>query len=391
MRDVQRPTVSSLQRRSHSVATTPARVLITGGAGFIGAHLAAELISAGYRVRVLDKLDPQVHPERAAPAYLDPAAELIVGDVRDGAIVRRALEGVDAVCHLASAVGVGQSMYEIERYTSINDVGTAVLLQAIAETNIRRLLVASSMSIYGEGLAQGAEGSVEPQERSLEQLKLGRWELCAPDGTELTPLPTPETKQPSLSSIYALNKYNQERMCLIFGRAYGREVVATRFFNVYGPYQALSNPYTGVLAIFAARLLNGKPPLVFEDGNQRRDFVHVRDVARACRLALEAPHVAGQVINIGSGEGRRIIDIARMLATATGREGLVPHCTGKYRAGDIRHCFADISLARLLLGFTPEIAFADGLRELAEWLSTQVATDHVDAATNELERRGLVA
>lgn len=366
-------------------------ILVTGGAGFIGSHLARELLSGGYHVRVLDSLEPQVHPARERPAYLDPQVELVVGDVRDGQAVRRALRGVDAVCHLAAAVGVGQSMYEIERYTSVNDGGTAVLLEALADSDVQRLLVASSMSIYGEGLVCGPQGRSDPPERTAEQLRAGRWELLGPDGETLEPIATPETKSPALSSVYALNKFAQERMGLIFGRAYGRDVVALRFFNVYGPDQALSNPYTGVLAIFGARLLNGKPPMVFEDGLQRRDFVHVRDIARACRLALETPEAAGQVINVGSGEGRTIAEIARLLAAATGRDDLVPHCTGKYRAGDIRHCFADIALARRLIAFEPQVPFEDGLAELAGWLATQGAVDRVDRATEELARRGLVA
>ena len=367
-------------------------VLIIGGAGFIGAHLAQELLRAGYRVRILDSLDPQVHGDGGRPGYLAPDAELLVGDIRDREKLRRALNGVDMVCHLAAAVGVGQSMYQIEHYTSVNDLGTAILLEELAERpGIRRLLVASSMSIYGEGLARADDRLVEPEERAVEQLKAGHWELRSPNGEILEPLPTPETKRPALSSIYALNKYNQERMGLIFGRAYGREVVALRFFNVYGPHQALSNPYTGVLAIFGSRLLNDRPPMVFEDGEQRRDFVHVRDVARACRLALETPAAASQVINVGSGESRSVLQVAQALAGATGKQKLTPHITGKYRAGDIRHCFADISLARRLLGFEPEIRFEHGIAELAEWLSGEIAVDGVDAATEELSRRGLVA
>jgi dTDP-L-rhamnose 4-epimerase len=366
-------------------------VLVVGGAGFIGSHLATELLTSGYRVRVLDNLDRQVHPEGARPDYLSEDAELIVGDVRDRAAVDRALDGMDMVCHMAAAVGVGQSMYEIERYTSVNDIGTAVLLEALAESDVRKLLVASSMSIYGEGLARAGDRLVEPRERSLDQLKSGQWELREPDGTVLEPVPTPEGKSPFLSSIYALNKYSQERMGLIFGRAYDRDVTALRFFNVYGPHQALSNPYTGVLAIFASRLLNDRPPLVFEDGHQRRDFVHVRDVARACRLALEEPKAAGHVINVGSGQSRSILEIAEAIAAATGKEHLTPHVTGKYRAGDIRHCFADISLAKRILGFRPEVNFQEGLNELAEWLSGQIAVDSVEQATEELKRRGLVA
>ena len=367
-------------------------VLIIGGAGFIGAHLAQDLLNAGYSVRVLDNLDPQVHPEGRRPRYLAADVELISGDVRDRAALSRALADVDLVCHLAAAVGVGQSMYQIEHYTSVNDVGTAILLEELAERpRVRRLLVASSMSIYGEGLARDGDRLVEPDERPVEQLKAGQWELRLPNGRVLDPVPTPETKRPVLSSIYALNKYNQERMGLIFGRAYGREVVALRFFNVYGPHQALSNPYTGVLAIFGSRLLNDRPPLLFEDGNQRRDFVHVRDVARASRLALETPAAAGQVINIGSGQSRSVVEVAQVLAAATGRTHLTPHVVGKYRAGDIRHCFADISLARRLLGFEPEVKFEDGIAELAEWLSGEVAVDAVESATEELSRRGLVA
>jgi dTDP-L-rhamnose 4-epimerase len=286
-------------------------------------------------------------------------------------------------------------MYQIEHYTSVNDLGTAILLEELAERpQVRRVLVASSMSIYGEGLARApgaADRLVEPEERPLDQLKAGHWELRAPTGDTLEPLPTPESKRPSLASIYALNKYNQERMCLIFGRAYDRDVVALRFFNVYGPYQALSNPYTGVLAIFGSRLLNDRPPMVYEDGNQRRDFVHVSDVARACRLALQTPGVSGHVINVGSGESRTVLEVAQVLAAATGKRQLTPHVTGKYRAGDIRHCFADIGLARRLLGFEPRVRFEDGIAELAEWLSGEIAVDAVEAATEELSRRGLVA
>ncbi|MYZ49354.1 NAD-dependent epimerase/dehydratase family protein [Propylenella binzhouense] len=366
-------------------------VLVTGGAGFIGSHLARELLDHDYRVRILDNLTPQVHPDGTPPAYVPPGAELIVGDVRDRETVARALQGVDLVCHLAAAVGVGQSMYEIERYTSINNLGTAVLLEALAQADVRRVLVASSMSLYGEGLARDGDRLVEPEERPIEQLKAGQWELRTPDGRVLEPVPTPETKRPSLSSIYALGKYDQERMTLIFGRAYGREAVALRFFNVYGPDQALSNPYTGVLAIFGSRFLNDRPPMLFEDGGQRRDFVHVRDVARACRLALESPRAPGQAINVASGESRSVLDVAQALARATGKTHLTPHVVGKYRAGDIRHCFADITLARDLLGFEPRVPFEEGIAELAEWLAGQIAVDRVEQANEELSRRGLVA
>src|SRR5438067_5270341 len=290
------------------------RVLITGGAGFIGSHVTDLLLSAGYSVRILDSLSPQVHRD-GAPAYLSREADLVVGDVRDEDRVARALRGVDAVIHLAAAVGVGQSMYEIVSYTQINDCGTAVLLETLARHPVERLICATSMSIYGEGLARNRNGEiVAPSERSAEQLRAGRWEPEDEDGAPLTPLATPETKQPWLTSVYALNKYTQERLCLIAGRAYEMPTVALRFFNVYGPRQALSNPYTGVLAIFAARLLNNKPPLIFEDGLQRRDFVSVHDVVRACELALEAPDAVGKALNVGSGQSYTIRQVAALLA-----------------------------------------------------------------------------
>jgi dTDP-L-rhamnose 4-epimerase len=366
-------------------------ILITGGAGFIGSHLARELLGAGFRVRALDNLDPQVHGAGTRPGYLDPGVEFLSGDVCDRDRVRAALRGADMVCHLAAKVGVGQSMYEIARYTEANELGTAILLEEMTNADIGRVLVASSMSIYGEGLARLGSRTIEPSQRPLAQLKAGKWELQSPEGELLEPVPTPETKSASLSSIYALNKYTQERMCLIWGQAYGRHVTAMRFFNVYGPDQALSNPYTGVLAIFGSRLLNGRPPLIFEDGLQRRDFVHVTDVARACRLALESDAAAGQAINVGSGQSRSVRDIAQTLARAMGRDDLTPQITGKYRAGDIRHCFADITLARTLLGFEPQVRFDDGIAELVEWLQEQIATDGVEQATEELSRRGLVA
>ena len=368
------------------------RILITGGAGFIGSHLTDLLLSNGCSVRILDCLSSQVHPGEAAPDYLDPEAELMCGDLRDADAVARSLEGIDVVFHLAAAVGVGQSMYDIVRYTGVNEVGTAVLLEALAKHPVERLVCASSMSIYGEGLARRSNGeTVEPDERPREQLRRGAWELEDASGEPLAPLPTPESKRPSLSSVYALNKYSQERLCLLVGKAYGIPTVALRFFNVYGPRQALSNPYTGVLAIFAARLINGRPPLIFEDGRQRRDFVHVRDVARACALAMETRSAVGGVFNIGSGQSRTIESIANNLAKVLGRPGLAPHLTGKYRVGDIRHCFADIAKSRTALGFSPEIDFRAGLTELSEWIAGQVAHDSFDAATAELEKRGLVA
>jgi dTDP-L-rhamnose 4-epimerase len=369
---------------------TARRILITGGAGFIGSHLADHLLAHGHFVRALDVLSPQVHgPGAARPAYLDRDVDLVVGDVRDADVVRRALRGVDAVVHLAAAVGVGQSMYEVERYTSVNDGGTAVLLQALIERPVERLVVASSMSLYGEGAYREASGRVVAAERTREQLLARRWEPLGADGAPLEPIPTPETKAPALASIYALDKYHQERMGLIVGGAYGIPTVALRFFNVYGTRQALSNPYTGVLAIFAARFLNGRPPLVNEDGAQRRDFVSVKDVAEACRLALEVPAAAGQVFNVGSGQSFTVAEVARRLAEALGREDVAPEITQRYRVGDIRHCFADIGRAREVLGYRPRVSFEAGLEELTEWLEGQIAHDRVGEASDELVARGL--
>jgi dTDP-L-rhamnose 4-epimerase len=373
------------------------RVLITGGAGFIGSHLADELLEHGYEVRALDNLSEQVHgPNASRPGYLSPEVELLCGDVRDPRKVREALDGVDAVYHFAAMVGVGQSMYELERYTSVNNVGTAVLLEALIEKPVSRLVVASSMSIYGEGLYRDAGGGlVTTCERGRESLKAHDWEPRDASGRPLTPVPTPETKAPSLSSLYALSKYDQERMGLMIGRAYDIPAVALRFFNVYGTRQALSNPYTGVLAIFASRLLNGNPPLIFEDGLQMRDFVHVSDVARACRLALEAPaeNIARDpVLNIGSGRRYTVAEIARAMAEAVGRKGrpeATAEVTGNYRVGDIRHCFADITLARRILGYEPQMPLEQGLIELASWLEGQVAYDRVAEARAELAARGL--
>jgi dTDP-L-rhamnose 4-epimerase len=369
------------------------RILITGGAGFIGSHLADELLRTGYRVRVLDSLAAQVHGDGAGrPAYLAEEVELAVGDVRDREAVGRALAGVDAVYHLAAAVGVGQSMYDIANYTSLNNLGTAVLLEAIVERReqIGRLVVASSMSIYGEGLYRNPDGrEFAGRDRSPEQLRRHDWELRDPHGQVLTPAGTPETKTPSLASVYALSKYDQERMCLLIGQAYGISTVALRFFNVFGTRQALSNPYTGVLAIFASRLLNDRAPMVFEDGLQRRDFVSVYDIAQACRLAMEVPEAAGKVFNVGSGRSFTVLDVARHIAAALGKEHIQPEVTGKYRVGDIRHCFADIGLARRVLGYQPKVTLETGLVELAEWLEGQIAVDRIDEARAELVRRGL--
>lgn len=365
-----------------------ANILITGGAGFIGSHLARALVERGDTVRLFDSLIPQVHG--AGSPALPPEAELMIGDVRDPVHVGKAIQGMDAVIHLAAEVGVGQSMYAIDRYVAVNDLGTAVLFQALIENPVRRVIVASSMSIYGEGLYRDADGA--PVENAVRSTSgPGRWDLVDSAGLPLTAAPTPEWKRPNLASVYALTKYVQECLTLNVCAAYGMEGVALRLFNVYGPGQALSNPYTGVLAIFASRLLNGRPPLVFEDGHQRRDFVHVSDVARAFVAALDAPAAVGGVYNVGSGKDRSVLQVAQALAAAMGRPDIDPQVTGQSRTGDIRHCFADIAKARADLGYAPRVAFEAGVAELVDWLAAQNAVDSAEEARRELETRGLVA
>jgi dTDP-L-rhamnose 4-epimerase len=367
------------------------QVLITGGAGFIGSHVADELLRNGYGVRVLDNLSAQVHGLNAKrPTYLDPNIELAIGDVRDPGAVSKALAGIDAVLHFAAAVGVGQSMYQVANYVATNSLGTAVLLEALIKEPVARLVVASSMSLYGEGLYKGTDGTFWWNvERTTERLREKDWELRTPSGEVLTPVPTPETKPASASSVYALSKYDQERMSLLIGSAYGIPTVALRFFNVYGPRQALSNPYTGALAIFAARLLNGNSPLIYEDGGQRRDFVHVADVAKAARLAVEVQAATNQVFNVGSGQHLTIREIAESMAQQMGKSHLEPTITLQYRVGDVRHCFADIGLARRVLGFEPRVNIHEGLTDLGAWLTDKQAVDSFATAQGELESRRL--
>lgn len=368
------------------------QVLITGGAGFVGSHLADALLKTGYQVRVLDSLAQQVH-QGIPPAYLSPDVELMVGDVRNPAAVRRALLGVDIVFHFAAAVGVGQSMYEISRYIGINTQGCAELLQAMLDSKHtpQKLIVASSMSIYGEGqyICSQCGRNASPRVRSLEQLKSGIWELQCPEcKATLKPLPTREDKFSDTNSVYALSKRDQEELCLIYGRTYGIPVTALRFFNIYGKRQALSNPYTGVAAIFAARMINGQPPLIFEDGEQMRDFVSIHDIVRANLLAMRCPESNGEVINVGCGKAISVKRVAELLAQALGKE-VKPVVTRKYRAGDIRHCYADVGKARRLLGYEPQVTHEEGFRELAEWLAGQQAEDKAETMLSELTAYGL--
>ena len=369
------------------------RALITGGAGFIGSHLADRLLAAGYEVRALDNLVPQVHGGRR-PEYLSRDVELVVADVRDRHAVTAALEGVDALVHFAAAVGVGQSMYQIEHYTSVNVMGTATLLQALVDRSVRpsRMLVASSMSIYGEGRYRCEScGPQDPMPRPLEQVKGGGWAMRCPRCVrEMAPLPTPETKTLHPRSIYAVNKRDQEEMFLNAGRALAIPTLALRFFNVYGPRQALSNPYTGVAAIFASALMNKQRPLVFEDGQQTRDFIHVRDVAEACLHAVTA-EAADVALNIGTGVATSLLDLLALLGREIpGAEGVQPLVLGRFREGDVRACFADVTAARERLGFSARIPLAEGVRDLVEWAKGQPSIDSSASALRELEGRGLV-
>jgi len=368
------------------------RILVTGGAGFIGAHLVDALLEAGEEVRVLDNLDPLAHAD-GAPSYLSRKAELIVGDLRDRDAVDRALGGVDRVFHLGGVVGNGESMINVRRAVDANSGGTATLLEAVLEQRdrIRRMVAASSMVVYGEGSYRCAEhGLGGPRPRPTEQLMRRDWEpRCDSCGAELEPVATHETAPLRPASVYGITKRDQEELVLVLGRAYGFETVALRYLNVYGPRQALSNPYTGVAAIFAARLLNGRRPLVFEDGRQIRDLVHVSDVVRATRLAMDAPHAPGNAINVATGRRVRVAELATRLAHALGIE-LDPEIPGEARAGDIRHCFADVNKARDLLGFEARRPLADGLPELAEWVAAQHVYERGDKAVSELRARGLV-
>jgi dTDP-L-rhamnose 4-epimerase len=368
------------------------KILVTGGAGFIGSHLVDALLAEGHEVRVLDALDPQVHGDGAGwPEYLSRDCERIRGDVRDPDTVRRSLDGIEVVYHEAAAVGVGQSMYEIARYVSMNSYGAAVLLEEIARARkVERMVVASSMSIYGEGLYLDAgDQPVYPQLRADAQLERREWELLNVGGSPLRPVPTPETKPILPTSVYAVTKRDHEELFVSVGAAYEIPTVALRYFNVYGSRQALSNPYTGVAAIFSSRLLNGHRPMVTEDGEQSRDFVHVSDIVQANLLALRCEATGGRIYNVGTGRPTSVRQIAELLAERLGVD-LTPEITGKFRAGDIRHCYADIERARMELGYEPRIKLEDGIDEVIAFVREATAVDRVAQATDELARRGLM-
>jgi len=370
-------------------------VLVTGGAGYIGSHLVDRLVADGYDVTVLDNLEPQVHRSGTWPSYANPGAQYVRGDVRDRAAFEPLVIASDAVVHFAAAVSIGQSMYQVDRYVDVNTRGTALLLDILvnARHHVSKVLVASSIGVYGEGAyACAVCGPVAPGIRSAEQLAAHDWEQrCPRCGAHVASVPTPEDKPLYRDNIYSMTKYHQEEMVLLIGKTYRIPAVAPRFFNVYGPRQSLSNPYAGVAAIWLSRLLNGRQPVVFEDGGQLRDFVSIHDVVDCLMLMLETPGADYLPVNVGSGETVTILDIARLLARILGST-IEPEITQKGRTFDIRHNTADISRARQLLGFTPRVSLEQGFTELVEWAKTtpDVAVDFFDRAMQELRDKGLL-
>lgn len=371
------------------------RVLVTGGAGFIGSHMVDLLIERGYEVRVFDNLEPQVHGNiDTPPAYLNTGAEFIRGDVLDRPALLSALDGVDAVIHDAAMVGVGQSQYQVYRYTHVNTSGTANLLDVLVneKTGVQRLLVASSMSIYGEGAYRrpGDGAVIHPMLRPESQMEKHDFEMRDPEtGEELEAIPTPETKPLYCTSVYSLSKKDQEEYCLVVGRAHRLSTVACRYFNVYGSRQSLSNPYTGAAAIFLSRIKNGNPVLIYEDGKQMRDFISVRDIVEAKLFLLENPKAELDAFNICTGKPTAIGELAALLARLNGRPDLEPQITRRFRAGDIRHCYGDPAKINAL-GWKARVSAEEGLQKLVEWSAGEEAVDQVQMAHEELERRGLV-
>jgi dTDP-L-rhamnose 4-epimerase len=370
-------------------------VLVTGGAGYIGSHLVDRLVSDGYAVTVLDNLEPQVHRSGDWPSYANARTRYVRGDVRDRDALEPLVLASDAVVHFGAAVSIGQSMYQVDRYVDVNTRGTALLLDILVNTkhHVRKVVVASSIGVYGEGAYRCAScGPVAPGIRSAEQLAARDWEQhCPRCGAHAVSVPTPEDKPLYRDNIYSMTKYHQEEMVLLIGKTYGIPAVAPRFFNVYGPRQSLSNPYAGVAAIWLSRLLNGRQPVVFEDGGQLRDFVSIHDVVDCLMLMLETPGADYLPVNVGSGTAVTILDIARMLGRLLGTS-VEPQVTQAGRTFDIRHNTADITRARTTLGFEPKVTLEQGFTELIEWAKTtpDVAEDFFDRALQELQDKGLL-
>lgn len=368
------------------------KILVTGGAGFIGSFLVDELVGRGYDVRILDNLEEQVHGGKK-PKYLNKSAKFIKGDVQDYQVLKKSLKGIDAVFHLASSVGVGQSNYQIKKYVDVNVGGTANLLDILVNTKnkIKKLVTISSMTGYGEGnYVCKKDGIVRPQLREVAQLQKKKWDLYCPKcGLLVKPASTDETALDFPNSIYGFSKKAQQDMALIIGKLYNIPTAVLRGFNIYGPRQSLSNPYTGVTAIFISRLKNNKEAVVFEDGLQTRDFVSVHDVARAFVAALEEEKADYQMFNIGSGKGTTILEIGETLSKLLGKKDLI-RVNQDFRKNDIRHCFADISKAKKILKWEPKVSLEQGLKELIEWSDTEKAEDKFSEAQKELQQKGLV-
>ena len=373
---------------------TTKNILVTGGMGFVGSYLVDELVQRGHRVRIYDNLDPQVHPNRELPDYANPHAEFIQADIRDRDALKKALQGIEIIFHKAAAVGVGQSQYEIKKYVDVNTGGTANLLDILVNDkhNIEKLIVAASQTSYGEGRYTCAEhGTQHPGLRPENQLKRANWEhKCPRCNQDMHPAPVPENTERLCHTIYAQTKTHQEDMVLNIGRAYKIPSVALRYFNIFGPRQSLSNPYTGVTAIFMSRLKNNTRPVIYEDGKQSRDFISVHDIVRANILAMEKSEGDYQAFNVGSGIGTSIEHIALTLSNILGTEHLAPHIPGTYRQGDTRHSIADISRIKKTLGFKPSVSFQHGMEELVEWGRDREAIDGFAKAQNALQQRGLI-
>lgn len=373
-------------------------VLITGGAGFIGSRLARRLSSEGHRVTVLDSLIAQVHgddPETTSPLLrsLDGVATVIRGSVTVSDDLSRALTDVTAVVHLAAETGTGQSMYEIDRYVEVNTGGTAKLLDLLANTehSVRRIVIASSRSIYGEGAYRTADGRiVYPPHRADAAMAAGDFDVHLEGEGALEVIPTDESARLHPSSVYGITKQMQEALVMTVAPTIGIEPVALRYQNVYGPGQSLKNPYTGILSIFSTLIRQGKEINIFEDGLESRDFVYIDDVVEATYLATTAPSAAGGVFNVGSGVATTVLDVVDALIKAYGRD--VPtRVSGNYRLGDIRHNVADTTRLREVLGFTPSVPFSEGVKQFAEWVLTEpVEGDSYQKSLDEMAAKNLL-
>ena len=364
------------------------KVLITGGAGFIGLGTANRLISLGYDVRVFDNLNKQIHPDpRESLSRLDPKVELICGDVRDRAALQAALEGVEVVYHFAAETGVGQSMYEIERYSEVTIQGTAVLCDCIIKKRgrIKKIILSSSRAVYGEGQYRCKNCSiVYPEPRSSAQLNASNWDsVCPQCGAEITPVPCQETSPCHPISIYGITKKVQEDLLNIVSKTYKIQVVILRYFNVFGGGQCVSNPYTGVLSIFTSRMLLNKDIEIYEDGQMQRDFVSIQEVVNSNVKALELGNSGMLILNVGSGKPRTIMQLAECLKKEINSKSSI-NMTGRYRIGDIRHCFADISKTNDFIGQLQKDSFKQGIKDLVNWIRNKKITAPLEQSITEL-------